>query len=180
MTLSDIPSVTELHMKLLPTVSARIGNPYLSELYRLILSDICLVATERKKIIGSITATTNLKATQKRLSRIVFKPWLWFGRAPFLALLDRTLTEREILKLDDPYQTIMTLFVDTSWQRKGVGRKLVSSLPITGKLYVDTQNLNTKAQSFYRHCGFRFIKTIRNSTIAVKTLTPAPKRKILG
>lgn len=185
-TIADIDAVCRIHKRVLPTTTARIG--LLPTFYKTMIAypnlHLALVAIEKKRIIGAITATRDAHRTQSYLTKLstVFPllQALIRRRVRLGELLDRMLTERAILRTDHPYQTILTLVVDTPWQRKGVGRKLVTTLPIIGKLYVDTETNNTKAKSFYRRNGFRFIKTVRNSMVAVKTLTPAPKRKILG
>lgn len=184
MRLSDIPEVAVLHMRTLPTAIARIGNPYLSDLYEKLLPDICLVATKNKQIIGVITATTNLPNTKKRMFRLLFKPnntiailtAVCTGRIRAAELFERVTTGHL-------YPTILTLFVDTNHQRHGIGRKLLSTLEKTmqGKqLYVDTEITNTNARRFYTSRGFRFLKTIHNTVIMVKTLTPAESRNIVG
>jgi len=186
MTPSDFNAVIRIHERVLPTATARMG--ILSFFYKTMISNpflhIALVATENKRIVGAITATRDAHQTQTFLSR----PSLLFPvlsavmtrRITIRELIDRLLTERAILALAHPYQTILTLIVDIPWQRNGIGKKLVSALPMRGTLYVDTETSNAKAQSFYERLGFRFIKTIRSSIVAVKTLNTAPKRKILG
>lgn len=180
MTVSNIDEVVRIHERVLPTTTARMG--LLPFFYRTMMDHtdyhLAYVAVENNRIVGAITATRDALRTQSYLTKLstVF-PLLQAivrRRVSIGELLDRMLTERAILSLDNPYQTLLTLIVDTPWQRKGIGRKLVSSLPITGKLYVDTEITNTKAQSFYRRCGFRFFKTIRSSMVAVKTLKRAP------
>lgn len=179
MTISDIDDVVRIHKKALPTTTARLG--LLPFFYQTIINDInlhiALVATEHNRIVGAITATHDAHKTQHAL----FKPWMILraiitSHVPISELINRTLTERSIMTIAHPYQTILTIVVDTKHQRKGIGKKLITSLKLNGDVYVDTEH----ALGFYTRCGFRFFKTIKNSVIAVKTLTPAPKKKILG
>lgn len=185
---TDVPFISALHMRMLPTSIARIGNPYLSELYCTLLKDIGLVAIDRGVIVGVITATENLKKTQQNLQRLLFHPaTLWtIGKAIVLrrvtigSLFERMAAQTEILSLFPyPYATILTFFVDKKNQRQGIGAKLLSSLekqfPVGTKLYVDTATSNTNAQLWYSTHGFRILKTIRSNIVSVKTLKAADK-----
>lgn len=173
MTSSDISEVVRIHQQVLPTTTARMG--LLPFFYQTMILDsdlhVAFVATERNRVVGAITATRDAHKTQQAL----FKPWMILraiitSRVPIRELIDRFLTERSIMAIARPYQTILTLVVDTKHQRKGVGKKLVSSIKLNGAIYVDTEH----ALLFYTRCGFRIFRKIRNSTVAVKTLTKAP------
>lgn len=175
---ADIRAVSLLHMCTLPTTIARIGNPYLSDLYHILLSDICLVAVDHKNIIGVITATRRLDQTQKRLIPLLFKPKNIWGlrHIHVLELIHRFLFERELQRLfPAPYTTILTFFVDKKFQHHGIGTKLLATLekqfPSSTKLHVDTETSNRYAQYWYNTHGFRFIETIMSNNISVKTLT---------
>lgn len=180
MRLSDIDAVVGIHERVLPTTTARIRllPHFYTTMCKHTKLHVALVAVEKNHVIGAITATRDARRTQSLLlsPRVLFQTaWaIISGRVAITELVDRMVTERNIQKIASPYQTILTLVVDTAFQRKGIGKKLVSSLPITGKLYVDTEITNTKAQLFYKRSGFRFIKTIRSSMVAVKTLNNAP------
>ncbi len=182
----DVPFISVLHMQTLPTVNARIGNPYLSKLYETLLKDIGLVAVDHGIIVGVITATKNLKQTQQNVQRLLFHPViLWtigksivLRRVTIRSLFERMAAQAEILSLFPyPYATILTFFVDKKNQRQGIGTKLLSSLEkqftVGTKLYVDTATSNTNAQRFYHTHGFRILKTIRSNIVSVKTLMPA-------
>lgn len=173
---------------MLPTVVARIGNPYLSKLYDTLLKDIGLVAIDHGSIVGVITATKNLKKTQQNVQRMLFHPvTLWalgeaivLRRVTIRSLFERMAAQDEILSLFPyPYATILTFFVDKKNQRQGIGTKLLSSLEkqfaVGTKLYVDTATSNVNARRFYNNHGFRFLKTIRSTIVSVKTLKVAEK-----
>lgn len=175
---TDVPFISALHMKMLPTSIARIGNPYLSELYDTLLKDIGLVAIDHGSIVGVITATANLKKTHQNVKCLLYHPsTLWtIGKAIVLrrvtigSLFERMAAQAEILSLfPDPYATILTFFVDKKNQHQGIGTKLLSSLekqfPVGTKLCVDTATSNTNAQQWYKFHGFRSIKTIRNTIV---------------
>lgn len=186
MNASDIDDVVRIHEKVLPTTTARIG--LLPFFYRCMINHpdehIALVATEKTRIIGAITVTRDAHKTQAYLAKLsTLLPLLsaiMRRRVTVSELLDRMFTEHATIAVARPYQTMLTLVVDSHWQRKGIGARLVSSLNVNGKLYVDTETTNIKAQQFYKRIGFRFIKTIRNSMIAVKMLTQTPYTNILG
>lgn len=173
MTSSDIREVVRIHEQVLPTTTARMG--LLPFFYQTMINNrdlhVALVATENNRVIGAITATRDAHRTQRAL----FKPWMILraiitSRVPFRKLLDRFLIERSIMAIAHPYQTILTLCIDTKHQKKGIGKALVASITYDGNLYVDTEN----TLKFYERCGFRFFKTIRSSKVAVKKLTRAP------
>ena len=63
---SDISAVTALHIRTLPSAIARIGNPYLSDLYHALDKNLCLVAVDDAMIVGVISATQDLKKHKNR------------------------------------------------------------------------------------------------------------------
>lgn len=175
---SDLQKVSTLHMRTLPTTIARIGNPTLSDLYRTLLEDICLVAVAQSAIIGVITATQDLRKTQHHIQKLFIRPMtLWSIVAAVLQrnvtimeLFDRINLEHELRRqFPVPYATILTFFVDRAHQRQGIGTQLLKTLqrqlPPNTTLYVDTKVSNTRAQLWYRTHGFRTLKTIGNSVI---------------
>lgn len=178
----DIVAVSALHIHTLPTVIARIGNPYISILYAQLLCDQSLhktlIATKGSQVIGVITATVNVHKTHHQLQPILFRPSVVLsiclavlrGRVTISELVDRISTERQIrLQFPHTYATILTFFVDTPHQRQGIGKRLLSALqkqlPRRTKLFVDTEISNTHAQKWYEVHGFLAIKTIGNSVI---------------
>ncbi len=182
MTAHDIGAVSTLHMATLPTAMARIGNPYLSLLYREILHNkplhTALVAVENSHIVGVITATNALHKTQDIMLRNVLRPvslrTVWTAllkhRVTIGELLLRVWTEHQILRhFPSPYSTILTFFVDTAHQRRGIGTLLLSSLekriPKKSSLYVDTEISNVSAREWYGTHGFRKITEISDSII---------------
>ena len=188
---SDLTSVSTLHLRTLPTMTARIGAPYLFSLYETLLRNTgvnnVLVATEDRQIIGVISATSDLSETQKRLQHAFVRPEnlqmiivaIIRGRVTIRELMDRISFERQIFRFSpQPYPTILTFFVSKTHQHQGIGEKLLHALEkqlsFCNKLYVDTELTNTFARKWYRNHGFRFVRTIQNNAIAVKTLTAAP------
>ena len=168
---TDIPSVSRLHMRVLPTTIARIGNPYLSNLYAKLLEDasshLALVARIDDQIIGVITATKDLYITQRALQRMLFYPTTIIAviravlrhRVKVAELIERMSTERQIrIRFPGSYPTILTFFVDTAHQHKGIGKNswlVQKHLPKNTKLYVDTEMTNTHAQQWYSAHGFK-------------------------
>lgn len=187
MTLNDAADISKLHILALPTTIARIGKPYLQDLYKALSADVVLVAVNHGTIIGCISATKDLAGTQRRLSRILFKPsnaWsiiraVAIGRVRFKELVQRASFERALAhSFPHPYATILTFFVDPKHQHRGVGTQLLRAVenkfaPGTN-LFVDTQTANTNARTWYASHGFRVVKTIADNEISVKRLTSAP------
>ena len=165
---SDISAVTALHVRTLPSAIARIGNPYLSDLYHALDKNLCLVAVDNTMIVGVITATRDLAKTQKQMLHVFFSPHVLFNIASAIVkqhisiqeLLDRMVTERQILQIfPTPYPTILTLFVKKSHQRQGVGTQLLhallTKLPKDVPVFVDTEISNINAKRWYQARGFR-------------------------
>lgn len=165
---SDIADVSALHIRALPTVSARIGAEYLTRLYRTLLDHpelhTSLVAREGARCIGAITYTRNLRRTTTLLPltaqtiRMIMSA-LIRSRITLGELWETWYREFRLNRQGiDPYQTILTLFVDPSKKRRGIGKKLFSALlphvPKHVSLYVDTERVNTSAQKFYTSVGF--------------------------
>ncbi|MBI4065020.1 GNAT family N-acetyltransferase [Candidatus Gottesmanbacteria bacterium] len=182
MNLTDVAIVSTIHVRVLPTTIARIGNQYLSWIYTELLRDpslhVALIAYSGSTILGVITATVDLHRTQHQLQKILIRPGIiWnVGRAllhhhiTIPEIVERMSTERQILaQFPAPYATILTFFVDTPHQHQGIGKRLLSALrkllPRRTKLFVDTRVSNKKAQNWYRTHGFHILKTIGQSTI---------------
>lgn len=177
MRLSDIPEVSQLHLRTLPGVVANIGIPYLTALYTRLFQlpafHIALVAEEQSHIAGVITATTNLYKTQDALSRLFVQPAVL--AALCVAVLKRRVTISDLLKrfikerhfrarFKAPYPTILTFFVGLPHQHKGIGKQLLVSLnrqlPRNIPLYVDTEKTNVHAQDWYSSHGFKKIADV--------------------
>ncbi len=184
--LSDLDQIAKLHQQTLKTASAYLGEDYLKNNYKQIISDnktnLAILALKDKKVIGVITASLDLRKTINTLSmgsfntlalitkKILFKPSLMFE------LINHIYLEIKVLhKYSTPYQTILTLFVSNDHQRLGVGRKLTRKMiqklrsRKVKKLYVDTQKSNKKALSFYKKMGFKIEDQIASSTVLTLT-----------
>lgn len=182
MRLSDIPEVSQLHLRTLPGVVANIGIPYLTALYTHLVQlralHVALVAQEQSHIVGVITATTDLYKTQDSLSRIFVRPAVL--AALCMAVLKRRVTISDLLKrfikerhfrvrFKSPYPTILTFFVGTPHQHKGIGKQLLialnEALPRQITLYVDTEKANVHAQDWYSAHGFAKITDIDTNVV---------------
>ncbi len=167
----DITEVVALHRRSLTgTLSSRIGSNYLKYLYRRLLQDsahTALVYYQDDQIIGVLTATKNLIRTSQKISPL-FSPTaivlilmsILTMRVGMGELFEQLFFEKNLLKnFDNPYITILTLFVSPDHQRKHIGRTLVQSLLTVYKsqslayVYVDTLQENTSAQAFYIAMG---------------------------
>ncbi len=185
--LSDLDQIAKLHQQTLRTASAYLGENYLKNNYKQIISDnktnLVILACKEKKVIGVITASLDLRKTIRALSmrsfdtlalitkKILFKPSLVFE------FINHIYLEIKILhKYPTPYQTILTLFVSNDYQGLGVGRKLTKKMiqklksRKVKRLYVDTQKSNKIALSFYKKMGFKIEDQIADSTILTLTL----------
>ena len=184
----DIDIVANLHKNNLISPSSKIGEDYLKKLYALLLSDpkthVFLVAREKGKIVGSITATKDLGQTNKLLEKlisfstffIIFKAIL-SRKVTIIELFRRFMFEQTVLKrYPKPYASILALFVDKRHQRLGIGGTLIETilkkLKKMGikKVYVDTLITNNKAFLFYKSLGFIEKKIFNDSRILEKQL----------
>ena len=183
--LSDLDQIAKLHQQNLKTASAYLGEDYLKNNYKQIISDnktnLVILALKDKKVIGVITVSLDLRKTISTLSiksfdtlalitkKILFKPSL------ILEFINHIYLEIKVLnKYPAPYQTILTLFVSNDYQRLGVGRNLIKKMfqklksKNVKRIYVDTQRSNTKALGFYKKMGFKVEDQIADSTILTK------------
>lgn len=183
----DIEKVAVLHKECLPdTHASKIGKRYLIRLYRVLLghenSHILFAAKEKERIVGVITVSYDLRKTQ----RDMMESAVFGGIAVVLeALIRRKVSLRTLInqmkfeqaiisRFPSPYVSILTLFVDTSHRRKGIGKKLVRAVEEVTKekgiseIFVDTKLRNTKAQAFYIALGFIKRAVIGDSMILSK------------
>jgi ribosomal protein S18 acetylase RimI-like enzyme len=173
MLLSNIHEVSMLHCACIQdTVPTKLGPVFLDSIYRSLLSDVnvsCLVATtSNNKIIGVITATSDLKQTLAlqqhqiiQISLVVqILKYIISGKIHIMDILKRTRFESFLTHIAQrPYATILTLFVDSKYREKGIGRLLIQSIQKKLKnaiqeLHVDTRINDKKIISFYQKNGF--------------------------
>lgn len=186
MTESDISELARMHRENLTTTSSAIGHSYLTTLYTTLLKQpeiqIGLVAKEKGKILGAITATSDIRITQTNLAKALIP-----GKIPAIlkAVLGRKVNPWDFVKrmqfesklvsdFPQPYATVLTLFVDPEFRRKGVGKKLMASIISEMKrrkvsvLYVDTRATNTAARRFYTSVGFKELRHIGEDVILAR------------
>lgn len=169
---TDIEAVSNLHQNNLVSPGSKLGPIYLNSFYQLLLSDkklqICLLAKEKGKVLGVISATGNLRQTRHLFNRI-YSPELVIitlrailtGKVGLSDLIKRVIFEYILInKLGFDPGYILALAVDKKYQRKGIGKRLFKSLTAILKkqnidrLYVDTLKGNKKALNFYLAMGF--------------------------
>lgn len=186
---ADIREVSRLHKRNLESPGSKIGYSYLANLYEVLLSDskrnVCLVAQEGNEIIGSVSATVDLPATNEQLSRRLVS--LKVIMAVIVAILSRRLSMFELLarfrferkvisKFGKRFGMVMTLFVDKPLRRQRVGEKLLGKLfeemsaQGLSKIYTDTDKVNTSAIAFYKKQGFEVKEEILDSVVMEKKL----------
>jgi ribosomal protein S18 acetylase RimI-like enzyme len=184
-----IQAVSDLHSVCIPdTVPAKLGHNFLASLYRSLLSDpdtLCVVALNHSnKVIGVITATSDLRKTLDRQQRLILSPAiLWkllvacvCGKIRVTDIFMRLQFEKFLIHLtQSSYATILTLFVDPEYRRHGVGRLLIrhaSQRP--GKsvhaLHVDTRSDNASAISLYRKTGFTIVSRRSHYVVMVNRM----------
>jgi len=133
----DIDTVASLHKNNLISPSSKIGKSYLKKLYAILLSDpkthVCVVASKKGEIVGSVIATKDLEKTNKLLRKLISLSTilntlkaLFFGKVTVQELVKRFIFEQTVLKrYPKPYASILALFVDRRHQRLGIGRSLI-------------------------------------------------------
>jgi ribosomal protein S18 acetylase RimI-like enzyme len=183
--------VTALHGAILPTVTARIGKPYLRTIYATLLADPVanrlFVAETEHHIIGAITATHATGRTHSALGTALFRPRpLALILAALLnmsitlpELITRIVSERSLTRHIPPDSAaILTFFVDTRHQRRGIGSQLLAAvrqeLRRHPRIFVDTEITNANAISWYTSHGFTEISRV--GTNVIFTLPLMPKR----
>lgn len=179
--LSDLDQIAKLHQQNLKTATSFLGEDYLKRMYQQIISDsktnTTILALEDEKVIGVITASLDLRKTVGALplsffSIVLITKKILFQPSLILEILNHICLEIVVLhKYPRPYRTILTLFVSNSYQRLGIGSKLVQELihklkaMNIKKLYVDTQKRNKEALEFYKKMGFEKEDQIADSIV---------------
>lgn len=189
MSFDDISRVVLLHQRCLPgTRSSRIGKEYLQMLYTILVENpslhLCLTVLEKKEIVGAITITLDIKKTQQLISRRLFPfgiPLLFSslvtGRISLQELWQQMQFEQALnSQFSSPYQTILTMFVEETWRKSGVGTQLITEAEKKlqkkniQEYYVDTLIINKGAQNFYKKMGFSSIQEIQDSVVLKKII----------
>ena len=183
---NDMAQVIRLHRLCLPnTTTSRLGFLYMQSVYEQFLAypkhHFGFVMREQDRIVGAITITNNLSFTSAHVTPPPFSreslamlSAIAKQQVTIRELWDRLWTERTFLKeFPQPYATILTLFVDPEFRRRGIGESLLKKSRAIAvehqmlPLYVDTESSNTTAIMFYQQCGFERFKEIRNAVVLV-------------
>ena len=180
---ADIRFIARLHKKTINSPSSKIGIGYLTKIYQTLLKapelHLCILAYDNDTIIGAITATKDLRKTNKLIKNFFYLGMIFsvikavlLGKVSIVELLNRIRFEQIVTnKFPQPYVTILTLFVAKSFQRKGIGRRLVREIILRLKnekiknVHVDTLTTNKKAIAFYQSIGFKRIEKIADSYV---------------
>jgi ribosomal protein S18 acetylase RimI-like enzyme len=179
-----LSEVSDLHHRCIPnTTPSLLGPNFLMSLYEYLLNDFCAISAvaigTSNKVVGAITATTNLKKTlvsQKKLTLRIKTAWklcllLVSRRVCATEIVNRMKFEGFLAHLTPkPYATILTLFVDPAYRKGGIGQLLITHVKqkiIHPKdfLYVDTRSDNSGALSFYKKCGFTVVTRHEGNTV---------------
>lgn len=173
MTKDDLSQVVLLHLLTLPsTTSSKMGKEFVYTLYHHVVSSprvhSSFVMKDNSRIVGAVTMTRNLRESIKIVSpkvpshaSLVLFMKLITGSVSIGELVNRYRFERMLLShFRSPYPTILTLFVDPRNRRLGIGKRLLAACIHEAKtkgyktLYVDTEEMNTSARTFYERLGF--------------------------
>lgn len=172
----NIADIAKMHVKAMPeTTSSRIGSEYVEILYKALKSSnhIFLIARSKLGTVGVLTASQNLSLTQKILKNLTLKTIFLLLKAAALGKVDirqvwsRLQFEDIVVKeLKKPYIYILTLFVENSHQRQGIGRQLLDKVIKKARakparsIYLDTYINNKDSLAFYKAAGFTVVKKI--------------------
>jgi ribosomal protein S18 acetylase RimI-like enzyme len=161
------------------------GITYLNFLYRTLYKHpdvhILLGAKKQKELVGVITVTLDLKQTQAYMSASIpsqipaMLQAIVSGRVSVMDIVRQMTFERHLAaRFSHPFVEILTLFVEKSHRKTGIGKKLIQAAEHKLKnkricrLYVDTQITNTSARAFYETIGFGQEAIIMDSVILSK------------
>jgi ribosomal protein S18 acetylase RimI-like enzyme len=183
---SHITGVSKLHHTCISdTVPSLLGTAFLESLYGCLLKDrnalSAVSVTSEGKVIGVVTATADLNNTlklQKQLVKQIPVVWRLFvlfatGRMKISDVVGRMQFESFMSRFSpQPYSTILTMFVEPSYRKKGIGQLLISYVKknmtgVSGNLHVDTLSDNVIALSFYKKCGFSEVTEFKGNTVMV-------------
>lgn len=170
---SQLPNVAALHVKVLSqTLNSRLGVPFLMNLYGALLEDPLVkvwVALSGTRVVGFVSATTDLLTTDRRLLKNVSWRDRFFAAIHVLtrfSFFRDYLAHSALLQFAksaaQPYATILTLGVSDSVQSRRIGSTLVKqvvddfSMQGVAALHVDTMESNRPAEAFYeKKCTFQ-------------------------
>ena len=160
-----------LHKKVFETIATTLMTNNLSRLYILLIKNniisVNVAFDEDENFLGALTVkmnSLNVRANFIDTLKIIF--------ILFQGLLLHPLGIREyyykigLYKGVDSKINIITLFVDTDYQGKGVGKQLVKTLDTTETKISDTRSDNQMAIDFYTKNGF----VLKNQTQKILTL----------
>lgn len=172
-TMNRAREIIDMHRKVLGhTLNSRIGPWFLEKLYQAAGTSIdngfCYISTEE----GSVTGFISFCLDQEDLERNILGRLSLRDRARigifFLSHPERIpdfFRQRNFAKFlkrsfKRPYASILTLGVSPEIQHQGIGRQLVGKAKEVAKsqgvkdLFVDTEETNTGAISFYKKNNF--------------------------
>lgn len=182
-----IPLVAGLHHQTLyETLNSRLGVAFLEDLYTSVVEDPAArawVALDGTRVVGFLSATQDLHATQARVMRSL----LWRDRVIAAAHI---LTSRRDLRdylshtrfawyvrwrFGTPYASILTVGVAPGFQGRGVASRLLAQAEDffarqnVAAFFVDTLEHNAAARAFYEKSGFHRVGDVAGNVILRKT-----------
>ena len=180
----QVPLVAGLHHRVLhQTLNSRLGIPFLEDLYGSILLDPkarVWIALDQDRVLGFLSATLDLHATQSYLMSQLF----WRDR--FVAMFHILTSFRDLRdylshqrlawhcrRFGRPYRTILTVGIHPDWQGSGAATMLLEEADAFFKVskvsayHVDTLQDNPRALAFYHKSGFEIVGTVWGNILLV-------------
>lgn len=174
-----ISELVHLHMSFLPGTASVLGEDYMTHFYEKICNQnkyVVLGAFEKNELVGFIVGTAKiadiLDETHPTVKTLIYLlQAMIHKKIRFLYLLQRLLFESLVKRyVRDAHGYIFVLVVESNYQRRGIGGKLVTAagthLPYP--LWVDTRRENINAVRFYRKHGFTPRKEAYGSVLFLK------------
>lgn len=174
---SFIPEVVHIHIMSLKGISTLLGKKYLTGLYTMLMENSSHKFEGyfiNKKLVGVVISSSQPLTTLDIVSRSIQLRDYWTllfqlfkKNVSWEEIIDKLRFERILKKiLADIHVYIFFIGVLPSYQKMGIGTKLLSGICINNKtvIAVDTSSTNRKAQYFYNKLGF---KKAFNSVLSV-------------
>jgi GNAT superfamily N-acetyltransferase len=186
--LKHLKQVATLHHQVLDdTINSQIGKDHLLQLYKGISAykgSTTWVFLKKEQVIGFASMASSYREFNQSLSHLL-------GWKSYLRVATRLLTYwSDIVEIIDrirfsnylekryPKRSpwILSIGVSPSYQRKGIGQKLLKTIIIYCKqkklnaIYVDTKTINKKAIGFYEKNGFEQIDQYLGNSILQKKI----------
>jgi len=175
----DIAAAVSLHECTISSAGARMGSPYLRQLYSTFFDHptihLIFGAFKNNQLVGIVSATNDFTKTSNLFNKRFLKllPTIFSGlirnRYSLIELFAHAKVDSQIKQMvNNSTSYILCLAVDSKIQRQGIATRLIQQVKKkckTKTIMVDTQINNISAQTFYKKFGFVPIKSVADSII---------------